>query len=241
MDGGTRFAAINDRSFYVTGTFRRDGGRITGVDIGSFRKLRGREDERLIHDDSDSEGLAIGDNGKLYVSFEGNHRVLGYDVPDGPASELLTTGAFADFQGNSGMEALAIGLDGTLYTMPERSGRADRPFPVWRFRDGVWDIVFDMPRRGTFLPAGADVGPDGRLYVLERDFTGVGFRTRVRSFDLTGGDETVILETGNATHDNLEGISVWRADDGGLVITMISDDNFKFFQTTEIIEYRIDG
>ena len=38
-------------------------------------------------------------------------------------------------------------------------------------------------------------------------------------------------------YDNLEGIAVWRDDAGGLHLTMISDDNFIFFQRTEIVEY----
>jgi hypothetical protein len=139
---------------------------------------------------------------------------------------------------NSSLEALAIGADGALYTIPERSGRANRPFPVYRFQNGRWDIPFTIPRRDAHLIAGADIGPDGLFYVLERDFTGIGFRTRVRRFALDGMGEETLIDTGNATHDNLEGISVW--DDGiGLRITMISDDNFRFFQHTEIVEYRV--
>ena len=94
-------------------------------------------------------------------------------------------------------------------------------------------------RCSAFLPVGADVGPDGRFYLLERDFTGVGFRTRIRSFapDFTG--ERLLLEAANATHDNLEGISVWTDPEGDLRLTLISDDNFRFFQRTEIVEYRL--
>lgn len=39
-------------------------------------------------------------------------------------------------------------------------------------------------------------------------------------------------------HDNLEGLSVWR-DAQGLRLTMVSDDNFMFFQRTEFVEYRV--
>jgi hypothetical protein len=40
-------------------------------------------------------------------------------------------------------------------------------------------------------------------------------------------------------HDNLEGLSVWRDDQGVLHATMISDDNFIFVQQTQIVEYRL--
>jgi len=39
------------------------------------------------------------------------------------------------------------------------------------------------------------------------------------------------------THDNLEGVSVWRDADGALRATLVSDDNFRFLQQTEIVEY----
>ena len=74
--------------------------------------------------------------------------------------------------------------------------------------------------------------------MLERDFLGIGFRSRVRRFDLTGGNEQVLLETRLRAHDNLEGISVWQ-DEQGLRMTLISDDNFRAFQRTEIVEYRL--
>ncbi len=53
------------------------------------------------------------------------------------------------------------------------------------------------------------------------------------------GDETLLLETASGTYDNLEGVSVWRDAGGRLRATMISDDNFKFFQRTEIVEYAL--
>jgi hypothetical protein len=150
----------------------------------------------------------------------------------------MTSPAFVPLQNNASLEALAVDADGELYTIPERSGLATLPFPVYRLKDGVWDQPFDIPRRGAFLISGADIGPDGRLYVVERDFLGIGFRSRVRRFDLTGGNEELLLETSVRQHDNLEGISVWQ-DDTGLRLTLISDDNYRAFQRTEIVEYRL--
>jgi hypothetical protein len=93
-----------------------------------------------------------------------------------------------------------------------------------------------------FLVTGADVGPDGRLYVLERSFSILGgFASRVRRFAIGRDgltDETLMLETPPGRHDNLEGISVWQ-DDDGLRMTLISDDNQRFFQRTELVDYRL--
>ncbi len=95
-----------------------------------------------------------------------------------------------------------------------------------------------LPRGERFLVTGADIGPDGRLYVLERDFLGIGFRSRVRRFDLDGGGEAILLLTPLGLLDNMEGISVWE-DEQGLRMTLIADDNFNPFQRNLIAEYRL--
>jgi hypothetical protein len=71
--------------------------------------------------------------------------------------------------------------------------------------------------------------------VLERALEGLGFKSRVRVFGLDGSGGTTVFESQTGVHDNLEGLSV-RAGRDGIVMTMISDDNFRFFQRTEIVE-----
>jgi hypothetical protein len=115
---------------------------------------------------------------------------------------------------------------------------------VFRFRDGAWDQTLRLSRSGTFLVTGADFGPDGRLYVLERDFAWVGgFASRIRRFVLgpDGFDDgETLLETGFGTPDNYEGISVWRDPAGETRVTLIADDNFFPLQSTAIAEYRLE-
>lgn len=237
-DDGGQFVAISDRGYVASGVINRNGPAISGVEITALRSLLGPTRAPLADKYSDSEGLAIGPDGRLHISFEGKDGVRSFTGIDQPGSPLLSSPAFVDLQPNASLEALAIGPDGALYTMPERSGLATRPFPVFRFKSGVWDQPFEIPRTGPFLISGADVGPDGRLYILERDFAGIGFRNRIRRFALDGSEEELVLRTAVRTHDNLEGISVWE-DGDGLRMTLISDDNFRLFQRTEIVEYRL--
>ncbi len=237
-EDGSSFIALSDRGNLITGIFQRQGEIISSIEAGPIHRLRREFGIPLDREFSDSEGLAVAPDGTLSISFEWKHGLRFLEAPDGQVSDLITTEAFDNFQDNASLEVLAIGPDSALYTMPERSGRASQPFPVYRLLDGTWDQPFTIPRRGAFLPAGADIGPDNRLYILERDFVGVGFRTRVRRFDLEGNGEELVLETGLRVHDNLEGISIWE-DDAGLRMTMISDDNFRKFQRTEIVEYRL--
>lgn len=243
-DDGMSFLAITDRGAWTRGTVTRDTeGRITSMQATPLRFLRGRFEAPLEKGRNDAEGLAISPDGTVYISFENVARVLRYDRIDGPAANLYTPRQFSSLQRNSALEALAIAPDGTLYTLPERSGAMERPFPIWRYRDGKWDQPFGLRRDGGFLAVGADIGPDGRFYLLEREFHGVtGFASRVRSFALseTGlSDERTEFISAVGQHDNLEGLSVWRDAGGAIRLTMISDDNFYFFQTTEIVEYRI--
>ncbi|WP_342077385.1 esterase-like activity of phytase family protein [Yoonia sp. SS1-5] len=236
---GLSFVTVSDRGAMAKGSFAREDGEITGIALGPIELLLDSDGTPLGDEKTDSEGVAIGQDGTIHVSFEGRFDgVRSFPDVGEIGSPLNTSERFLVLQANSSLEALAIGDDGALYALPERSGRATRPFPVFRFKDGKWDAPYQISRQGAFLVAGADFGPDGLLYVLERDFLGIGFRSRVRRFDLVEGTEELVLQTRVGTHDNLEGISVWQ-DADGLRMTLVSDDNFKFFQRTEIVEYRI--
>jgi hypothetical protein len=240
---GHSFAALSDSGAFLHGRMQRDAsGRIVSVIAdGPTSALLNERGTRLGKGFTDSEGLALMPDGTAFVSFEGPARVMRYGTLGSTATALPVPGEFRGMQRNSSLEALAVAPDGTLYTIPERSGRVDRPFPVFRFRGGAWGQPFAMPRDGTLLPVAADIGPDGRLYVLEREFLGLaGFRMRLRSFavgDTALTDERRLVETETGRHGNLEGVSVWRNAEGHLVATMISDDNFEWFLATEIVEY----
>lgn len=241
QDGGMRFVALTDRGRVAEGQLiRDDAGRIIDVAPVQLVRLRDIAGVALSGRASDSEGLALAPDGGFFVSFEGNHRVRFYPDVQSSAERVAGHPDFAGMQLNSSLEALAIDGRGHLFTLPERSGALDRPFPVYRYDGQQWDIPFSIPRSEAFLPVGADFGPDGWLYLLERALTGPGFRTRVRRFDVSGDTvnaEELLIQTRTRQHDNLEGISVWQDDQGRTRITMVSDDNFRFFQRTEIVEY----
>jgi hypothetical protein len=243
LEDGAAFVTISDRGTWAEGRLEREDGRIAGARLEGFGPLRAMSGAPLDGDNVDAEGIARDASGRFYVSFEAFHRIRRYDAIAGAAAEVPSHPEFRRLQRNSGLEALAIDVAGALYAIPERSGALERPFPVYRLRDGVWDRELSLPRSGGFLVAGADFGPDGRLYLLERDFAWLGgFATRVRRFALgpDGFDAgETLLETGFGSPDNFEGISVWRHPDGDLRVTLIADDNFFALQSTVIAEYRV--
>lgn len=237
-EDGTKFVAVGDRGVLYVGSFQREGELIAGV-TAKAHVLQIEESGGGPGPKIDSEGIAWHPDGRIFISFERIHRIRSYAAPGEFGEWLPQPRDFLAFPANGSLEALAIGPDGALYTMPEKYLTRDGRIPVYRYRDGTWDIPFTIPRRGQFVPVGANIGPDERLYVLERQFLGFAFRTRVRRFDLSGGGEEVLLQTPAGRHDNLEGLAVWRDEWGDLRLTMISDDNFNFLQRTEIVEYRL--
>lgn len=239
---GSDFVAVSDRGAIATGRLLRTDGAISGVADLALNPLLRPGGEPLREFETDAEGVARGADGRIFISFEGIHRVWAYASADAPAERLPQHDDFAQMQLNSSLEALAIDDQGRLYTLPERSGEWTRPFPVYRFDGNTWEQPFSIRRDGKFLAVGADFGPDGKLYLLERHLAFLGFQTRVRRFVIEGDtvvSEETLLQTGTGTHDNLEGMAVWRDPDGAIRITMISDDNFHPFQRTEFVEYRL--
>ncbi len=240
-EDGTALVAISDRGAWASAEMIRENGRLTRLRTTGIGALHGIDGNPLAGPDADAEGLARAPDGSLYVSFEGFHRIRRYPDIAGPAEDVPSHPEFRRLQRNSGLEALAIDADGVIYAIPERSGALDRPFPAYRLRNGQWDRDLGLRRDGTFLVTGADFGPDGRFYLLERDFRWLGgFATRVRSFRLGANgfeDEQTLLETGFGALENMEGISVWQDATGQTRVTLIADDNFFVLQRTVVAEY----
>jgi len=242
---GENFLMSTDQGLFYSGKIIRNGTKITSVTDQKFSQIKDTKGNPVSGKNlGDSEGIAIRPDGRIYVSFERYHRVWTYRDATSEAAWLPRHPEFKRLQNNSSLEALAIDAKGWLYTLPERSGKLDKPFPVYRYNGTAWDNRLSIPRRGNFLAVGADFGPDGKFYLLERYFKKpIGVFSRVRRFDVTKTgfiNEETILTSALNQHDNLEGISVWQDDQNKIRITLVSDDNFNFIQRTELVEYIID-
>lgn len=236
---GLTFLALSDRAAFIRGRMTRDASsRLVAVTLGAMTPLKAPNGTDLVGRKADSEGLAVAADGTVFVSFEANIRVARYARIGAAATRLPDNPAFADLPDNGALEALALDAAGTIYAVPENPPDSDH-LPVYVFRDKSWRPPLSLPRPDDFRPVAADIGPDGRLYLLERRFHGLlGFSSRLRRFDLDTLQDETLLQTPPGLHDNLEGLSVWRVPDG-LRATMISDDNFIPLQVTEIVEYRL--
>ncbi len=246
---GTRFWVVTDRGKRTEGTLLRDQeGTLTAIDAPRPVFLPGLRGPR-IGEYPDAEGIVVDDFGaRSFVAFEGFTRLRSYDpdwtraawIPDPPDARL--------YHHNRGFEGVARDSLGRLYTLPERPLQRGAPFPLYRFTkrawmgQGDWTIATWITSEPGWYAVGADFGPEGQLFVLERRFHGIGFASRVRRFDvvhavpsatLTG---QIVYRSGLGQHGNLEGIGIWRDPEGRLRAVMVSDDNMRAYQRAEMVE-----
>ena len=107
---------------------------------------------------------------------------------------------------------------------------------------------FSVKRIGDLDVTDCAVTPKGDLLILERSFSRLrGVAMRIRRVPLAAiqsgatVDGPVLIEADmNYQIDNMEGLSVHRAADGALVLTLISDDNFSMIQRTLLLQFTLE-
>lgn len=240
---GKSFYLVTDRGHIAKGVFTRSDDILTGVTITDVQPLFDRFGKTREFPHTDAEGIAVDAEDRVYVSFEHAHRVLVYDAWGLPARWPSYTKSWRALSRNKGMEALAVSPDGTLFTVPEQINNGAWAALVYRRKaNGAWEQPFTLPVDDEFAPVGADFGPDGSLYVLERGLYPFGFYSRVRAMTVTPEglvDIRTVLQTSLGEHGNLEGLAIWADSNGTLRLTMVSDDNFHFFMRNQVVEYAL--
>lgn len=240
-EDGVEALLVSDRGHLFTARLEQRSGAVTGVRDVLVHDLVMPDGSAAPVDWQDAESLAVLPDGDFVIGFERVHRLWRYRAPGGLPVPVPPFDALEGLQFNSGIEALAADRDGRLYAIPERSGALERPFPVWRSIPGTrrW-LEGRWPRRPPFLVTGADIGPDGRLYVLERDFGfWRGWSMRLSRAALSDWPdfrpETLLVLRGGGI-DNMEGVSVRRDSGGALRALIVSDDNFHPLQRTLLLD-----
>ncbi len=254
---GSRMIALTDRGHaYTADILRQPAAKAGGIrDLVNTAQLHLRDPKGKVLRPylADAEDMALAPDGSLYVAFESYGRILHYP---GLAATPVWTHRWNQFEprfGNQGFEALvALPQDRLLAIAETALPGVDKGIDPPAFcRDATgWHSAFTVPDPQGFAISGADIGPDGKLYLLERKVAWMrGFSTRIRRFSLNaaagphmpcglrlGASETV-LHTPFGALDNMEGISLWQSDSGQTILTLISDDNFSWFQGTILKEY----
>jgi hypothetical protein len=204
----------------------------------------------------DTESLAE-DGGTLYVGIERVHRIVRFDYGrDGLQAlgiPIPVPVGFRKLPSNGSLECLAVPpqgapLAGTLIAISEAGLDARGNLQSFLIGGGN-DGTFSLKRTDDFDVSDCAITPGGKLLVLERRFSWTsGIAMRIRSVPLASikpgatvdGPELITADMGSQI-DNMEGLSVHRAPDGALVLTLISDDNFAPIQRTVLLQFTLVG
>ena len=233
---GERAWVVSDFGELVRLTLRLDvQGRLASADSATVRPLIGPDGAALApKSKADSEGLAILTDGRVLISFEGDHRIWSYG-PEASAAPSPVARPDADFPDNEGMEGLAADPDGGWLVLGEGGG-------AWLCHAvcAALGSAPVMPADG-FRFTGADVDPAGGWFVVERYYSPpVDVRVRVRRLSVDGVlSEPIIQLRPPATTDNFEGIAA-VATTAGTRLYLLSDDNANALQKTLLLAFDVD-
>ena len=254
---GQRFVAVTDKSQWLRGRIVYRGTTPIAIADAEMAPMLGPDGRPLrARGWYDTEALAD-DGDTLYVGIERAHRIVRFNFgKDG----LLARGvpmpvppAFRTLPHNASLECLVMApkagpLGGTLIAVSERGLDAHGNIQGFLV-GGATRGTFSWKRSDDFDVSDCAVTPGGKLLVLERRFSWTsGIAMRIRSVPLTAikpnatvdGAEVVTADMGYQI-DNMEGLSVHRAPDGALVLTLISDDNFSPLQRTVLLQFTLVG
>jgi len=248
---GQSLDAVSDRGNYLTARLTHDTeGRLKAVDswhsipilTNSGRPARGAQ--------GDAEAIVIDTDGTKLISFEGRHRIRRYassngGATTGPGEQVQVPPELANAPFNGGLEAMTLLPDGTLMALTEYFENPDGSVKGWLMKNGsVAPISYEA--RDGFSPTDMATLPNGDVLVLERKFSLTNMAGRIRRLrlaDLEPGRTLtgpVIAEIGHPlTVDNFEGLAVRRGPKGGILLYLLSDDNFLLFQRTLLLQFRL--
>ena len=244
---GQRLKAFSDRGMWFSASLIYDkSGKLVGMKNTNLGPLIGPDGRSLFSkSDGDAEAMALGLGGGTLVSFERRHRILWYRSGTIIPELIPVPKKMAELPFNKGIEALTLLTDGTLLALSE--GNYDNKIVVgWIRRDQNWSAL-TYQIEGGFRVTGAATLPNGDVLVLERLFTREGKNAirlkRVGAPSIFDGavlDGQLVAElTLPLNIDNFEGVTTRSDANGGVIIYLISDDNFNSQQRTLLMVFEI--
>ncbi|HKJ61103.1 MAG TPA: esterase-like activity of phytase family protein, partial [Hyphomicrobiales bacterium] len=266
-EDGSRFLAVSDRGAWISGRFEHEAGKLSSVGDVLIGALLGKDGAPISGVwQNDAEAIvalepgvsAQGDglNRRYLIGYEGyGKRLEEVSFRDG---RLSTPRRYWDMpkqltglDDNKGIEGVAIlrggKYSGAMVTFAERKLDAhgdhtgalvagDQSHPLFLKRYDAYDVT-DLESLS-----------DGSLLVLERSFIRkslkLGIRLRlIKASEIKPGarlDGDVLLDAdGRYAIDNFEAMAVSRNKAGETLITLMSDDNFNFFQSTMLVQFAL--
>ena len=254
---GQHFVAITDQGSWLRGRIvyqdRKPIG-ITDAEMAPILDSNGRP--LAARGWYDVESLTERD-GMFYVGIERVEQIVRFDYRK---EGLLARGEpiavppdFKTFAYNKSLECLTSPPAGAphagdLITVTERS--LDSAGNLRSFvLAGSGVTRFSTKRTDDFDVSDCTILPPGDLLLLERRYSparGVAMRIRripladIKADAIIDGRSLIEADLGYQI-DNMEGISVHRAESGETIITLVSDDNFSVIQRNLLLQFALVG
>lgn len=258
---GQNFLALSDKGYWLRGRIVYRDRRPIAITAAEMAPVLGPDGRPLNRRGwYDTEALAD-DDGVVYVAIERVNEIVRFDyAEDGLRARgqpIAVPPAMKTLPYNKSLECLAVAPKdlapkgappaGTLIAISERG--LDARGNLLGFLIGPTGGTFTLKRTDEFDVSDCTVTPRGNFLVLERRFSWMrGIAMRIRSVPLAtlkpgalvDGRELIFADMSHQI-DNMEGLSVHRAADGSLVLTMVSDDNFSPLQRTLLLQFTLVG
>lgn len=258
-DGG-EMLAVSDAGSWLSAHLVKEDGGLTGLTeerIGPITQKNGRPLQRK--KDRDAEALTAlkqgGLDGRYLIGFEHNHRIEEYRFRKGefkgPIRRLKRPSELKSMRLNEGFEGITYlrggPYSGSLIAFAEKKLSKKGDHTGVMIRRGKSYPLF-LAREAEFNITDLEGLKDGSLLVLERSFIRSSLKLDIRlrlipAKEIKPGSRLrgeVLFEAGhNLVIDNFEGLAATETEDGETLITLISDDNFNFFQKTILAQFAL--
>jgi len=253
---GEHFLSVTDRGQWLRGRIVYRDGRPIAIADAEMAPILGPDGRPLKRRGwYDAEALAE-DGGIVYMAIERVNQIVRFDYgKDGLLARghpIAVPSAMKTLPYNQSLECLVMApqgglLAGTLIAVSERG--LDARGNLLSFLIGGAGGSFTLKRTDEFDVSDCAITPRGELLVLERRFSwarGVAMRIRsvplaaIKPGALVDGPELVFADMGSQIA-HMEGLSVHRAADGALVLTLISDNNCSPLQRTSLLKFTLAG
>jgi hypothetical protein len=247
---GDRLIAVSDLGHWLTARLEHDrSGRLIGLAEGDIAPLLDPAGRPLkAKRESDAESLRIAGDLAL-VTFERDHRLWwyrGWPPVSAPAAPVANPPGLDLLPENGGIEAAAILPHFRLLLISEGGRRPDGDLRTWYGdREGWYEIAYATS--GQFVPTDAAALRNGDVFVLERRYRpldGVAARLvriaaeKIRPGARLEGEEVAEIAP-PLNVDNMEGLALHEAEDGGVTLYLMSDDNRNPLQRTLLMQFRL--
>jgi hypothetical protein len=252
---GQQFISASDKGTWFTGRIVYQAKEMAGLADVEAAPMLGVDGRPITaHHWFDTESIAL-DGSLVYVGIERVNRIMRFDFGKGftraCGEEVEVPPAIRKLPFNQGLEAMVVvprdrPLGGTLIAISERGLDAGQNIVAFLI-GGPSPGQFAIRRTDYFDISDVCLLPSGDLLILERKFSltgGIGIRIRriamkaVAPGALVDGPSIFDADLGQEI-DNFEGIDAYANDNGEIVLTLVSDDNFSLIQRTLLLQFTL--